>query len=49
MEIGQVAAKEYQMTPERFHQLLPEYQRFISLIIAGHRGLSMFNAEIDQI
>ena len=48
-EIGLVVAKEYHMAPERYQQLLPEYQRFISLIIAGYRGLGMFNAEIDQI
>jgi hypothetical protein len=48
-EIGAVAKKEYGLSEERYNELLPEYQRFMALIILGHHGLGMFSAAIDQI
>lgn len=48
-EIGKVAHKEYAMSAEDFQCLLPEYQRFLGLIIAGHHGLGMFSADVDKI
>ena len=48
-EIGKVAKKEYGVSAEQYNALLPEYQRFMALIIGGHHGLGMFSAAIDQL
>ena len=48
-EIQVGAEKEYAMPKERFKMLLPEYCRFMGLIVLGYRGLGMFSNEIDTI
>lgn len=47
--IGRVAQKEYGVFPDEFALLLPEYQKFIGLIVLGHRGVGMFSERIDRI
>jgi hypothetical protein len=47
--IGDVAKKEYRLSAERFSELLPEYQKFMCLMLLGVKGLGMFNADIDNI
>jgi hypothetical protein len=48
-DIRLVAQKEYHMSPEEFHHLLPEYQRFMTLIALGYKHLGMSNEAIDHI
>lgn len=48
-EIQRIAFKEYGMESEKFGALLPEYQRFLGLIMLGHASLGMFSFEIDKI
>lgn len=48
-EIQKVAQKEYRISKEAFEQRLPEYQRFLSIIMMGYQGVGMFSGEIDQI
>jgi hypothetical protein len=47
--IGHVANKEYGITTEEYQRLLPEYQKFLALIIAGHRGLGMHSEVVDRL
>ncbi len=37
------------MSEAHFQELLPEYQKFLCLIVLGIKGLGMFDADIDQI
>src|SRR5205823_9869631 len=39
----------YSIEVEHYKALLPEYQRFLALIILGHRGLGMFSADVDKV
>ncbi len=48
-EIERVVAKEYGMPRATCRELLPEYQKFLALILLGHSPLGMFSAAIDQI
>lgn len=48
-EIGLVAQKEYGVSQEEFHTLLPEYQRFMALIAVGYKGLGMHSEAIDKV
>ena len=48
-EIRRIAFKEYEMDPATFNRLLPEYQRFLGLVMLGHNTLGMFSLEVDQI
>jgi len=48
-EIKRIALKEYGMEPEKFDTLLPEYQRFLGLIMLGHRSLGMFSFDVDKV
>lgn len=47
--IGAVAKKEYALSEERYRELLPEFQKFMCLIVLGINGLGMFDVEIDNI
>ncbi len=46
--IQEVCKKEYGVTTERFHTLLPEYQRFMALV-AGYGSIGMCSTEVDLI
>lgn len=48
-EIQKVAQKEYGISEESFKQLLPEYQKFLTIILMGYQGVGMFSAEIDKV
>lgn len=49
-EIGKVAYKEYGMTADQYAHILPEYQRFLTLIVLdSYPGLGMFSQQIDNI
>jgi hypothetical protein len=48
-EIGLVAQKEYGVSPEDFQVFLPEYQRFMTLIAVGYKGLGMHSEAVDKI
>lgn len=48
-EIQQVAQKEYGISPESFVQLLPEYQRFLTIILLGYQSVGMFSGEVDKL
>lgn len=48
-EIRRIALKEYGMDAEKFEGLLPEYQRFLGLILLGHGPLGMFSFDVDKI
>lgn len=49
LDIKRVAHKEYGMKPEKFDALLPEYQRYLALIMLGHTPLGMFSFDIDKV
>lgn len=49
LDIKRVAHKEYGMEPEKFDALLPEYQKYLGLIMLGHTPLGMFSFDIDKI
>ncbi|MBV9690024.1 MAG: hypothetical protein JO202_09960 [Ktedonobacteraceae bacterium] len=49
-EIGKVAFKEYGMTAEQYVEVLPEYQRFLTLILLDtYPGLGMFSQRVDNV
>jgi hypothetical protein len=48
-DIKRVAFKEYGMQPEKFDALLPEYQRYLALIMLGNTPLGMFSFDVDKI
>jgi hypothetical protein len=48
-EIGLVAQKEYSVSPEEFQVLLPEYQRFMTLIALGYKHMGMHSDVVDQV
>jgi len=48
-EIVLVAQKEYGLSPDKFLVLLPEYQRFLTLIMLGNQTVSMCNEQIDKL
>jgi hypothetical protein len=47
--IKQVAQREYGMSDEQFAEALPEYQRFLGLILAGNTGVPMHSEQVDTI
>lgn len=49
IDVKRVAHKEYGMKPECFDHLLPEYQRFLGLILLGYTPLGMFSRPVDEI
>jgi hypothetical protein len=49
IDIKRVALKEYGMQPEKFDALLPEYQRYLALIMLGYTPLGMFSFDVDKI
>ncbi|HXR66819.1 MAG TPA: hypothetical protein VN729_12880 [Ktedonobacteraceae bacterium] len=49
LDIKRVARKEYGMEPEKFDALLPEYQRYLALIMLGYTPLGMFSFAVDKI
>jgi hypothetical protein len=49
LDIKRVALKEYGIEPEKFDALLPEYQRYLALIMLGHTPLGMFSFAVDKI
>jgi len=49
LDIKRVAHKEYSIEPEKFDALLPEYQRYLALIMLGHTPLGMFSFAVDKI
>ncbi len=48
-EIQKVAQKEYGISENSFDQLLPEYQKFLTIIMMGYQGVGMFSAEVDKV
>lgn len=48
-DIKAVALKEYGIQPEKFDVLLPEYQRYLALIMLGYSPLSMFSFDVDKV
>jgi len=40
---------EYSMTREEFEKVLPEYQKFMALIVQGYTELGMFSSSVDKI
>ncbi len=49
-EIGTVAFKEYGVTAEQYTEVLPEYQRFLTLIVLDtYPGLGMFSQRVDNV
>lgn len=49
-EIGKVALKEYGITSEEYAKVLPEYQRFLTLVLLDtYPGLGMFSPRVDAI
>lgn len=48
-EIKAVAWKEYRIKPKKFDALLPEYQRFLGLIMVGYGPVGMFSVPIDKM
>lgn len=49
MDIKRVAFKEYGMPAEKFDVLLPEYQKFLGLLMLGYAPLGMFSFDVDKI
>ena len=47
--IQKVAVKEYGITESEFEVALLEYQKFMGLILLGHRELGMFSREVDIV
>ncbi|SRR5579884_2876129 len=47
--IQQVAAKEYDLSPAEFDELLPEYQKFLVLAGTSSGGMGMFSNRIDKL
>ncbi|HEU5377734.1 MAG TPA: hypothetical protein VFV38_20095 [Ktedonobacteraceae bacterium] len=48
-EIQRVAQKEYGISQVAFNQLLPEYQKFLTIILMGYQGVGMFSGEVDKV
>ena len=48
-EIKAVAEKEYRIKPEKFDALLPEFQKFLGLIMVGYGPVGMFSMPIDKL
>lgn len=44
-----VAQKEYGVTTAEFAEALPEYQRFLGIILAGNTGVPMHREQVDKI
>lgn len=49
VDVKRVALKEYGMAPEKFDVLLPEYQRYLGLILLGYSPLGMFSFDVDKL
>lgn len=48
-DIKAVALKEYGIGPAQFDALLPEYQRYLGLILLGYSPLGMFSFDVDKV
>lgn len=48
-DIKAVALKEYGIASEQFDALLPEYRRYLGLIMLGYSPLGMFSFDVDKV